>query len=70
MEIRADVDAKVNQLFLVVEFCPHRIEINSFCINGPSVTLGAVCHEVPHQHRSAVEKGVPILRGHNVKSPR
>ena len=45
MEIRADHDAEVNQLFLAqIEFCPHRIEINSFCINGPPVTLGAVCH--------------------------
>ena len=52
MEIRADHDAEVNQLFLAqIEFCPHCIEVNSFCINGPSVALGAVCHEVPYQHR-------------------
>ena len=38
-------DAEVNQLFLAqIEFCPHRIKINPFCINRPSVALCAVCH--------------------------
>ena len=52
MEIRADHDAQVNQLFLAqIEFCPHCIEINPFCINRPSIALRTVCHEVSHQHR-------------------